>query len=419
MGDDRVVSLGRQSRIEDALTELLRQKAGELLQAAVQAECAQYLAQFVDHRDGQGRQGVVRNGYLPEREVLTGIGPVAVKVPRVRDRTGGEARFESKLVPTYVRRAASVDAVLPWLYLRGISQAQIGPALEALVGTEAANLSAPVISRLKREWQDEHARWSEADLSKDRWVYIWVDGVYSSVRGDHERLCALVVIGVNERGQKRFLAIEDGIRESKQSWREVLLGLKRRGLVAPRLAVGDGALGFWAAAEEELPSTKPQRCWVHKTANVLNYLPKTAQPKAKAALQDIWMAETRQSARTTFDQFVTIYGAKYPKATDCLRKDRDALLAFYDFPAEHWVHLRTTNPIESTFATIRHRTKRVKGAFSPQTLMAMMFKLAVTAEKSFRRIKGFNWMADVIRGVPFVDGVRQNEDQDQQRRAAA
>ena len=419
MGDDRVVSLGRQSQTEDALTELLREKASELLQAAVQAECETFLALLADRRDDQGRQGVVRNGYLPEREVLTGIGPVAVKVPRVRDRTGDQAHFESKLVPTYVRRAASVDAVLPWLYLRGISQAEIGPALEALVGADAANLSAPVISRLKRSWQDAHARWSQADLSKDHWVYIWVDGVYSSVRGDNERLCALVVIGVNERGQKRFLAIEDGIRESKQSWSEVLLGLKRRGLAAPRLAVGDGALGFWAAAEEVFGSMVAQRCWVHKTGNILNYLPKFAQPKAKAALQDIWMAETRADAHMAFDQFVTTYGAKYSKATDCLLKDREPLLAFYDFPAEHWVHLRTTNPIESTFATIRHRTKRVKGAFSPQTLMAMMFKLAVTAEQSFRRIKGFNWMADVIRGVPFVDGIRKQDEKDQQRRAAA
>ena len=419
MGNDRVVSLVRQSQIEDPMTALLRDKASELLQAAIQAECAEFLARFAQQRDERGRQAVVRNGYLPEREVLTGIGPVAVKVPRVRDRTGGEARFESKLVPAYVRRAASVDAALPWLYLRGISQADVGPALQALVGQDVANLSAPVISRLKRSWQDEHARWSKGDLSKERWVYLWVDGIYSSIRGDHERLCALVVIGVNERGQKRFLAIEDGVRESKQSWREVLLGLKRRGLVDPRLAVGDGALGFWAAAEEVFPTTLVQRCWVHKSANVLNYLPKSVQFKAKAALQNIWMAETRRSAHEAFDQFMTTYGAKYPKATECLRKDRESLLAFYDFPAEHWVHLRTTNPIESTFATIRHRTKRVKGAFSAQTLMAMVFKLAIAAEHSFRRIKGFDWMADVIRGVPFVDGVKSTREQDQPRRAAA
>lgn len=418
MGDDKVVLLRSQSEIEDPLTELLREKASELLQAAVQAECEVFLRRFTGRRDDQGRQGVVRNGYLPERAVLTGIGPIAVKVPRVRDRTGGGARFESSLVPAYVRRAASVDAALPWLYLRGISQADIGPALKELVGPDAANLSAPVISRLKRVWLDEHARWAKADLSRDRWVYVWADGVYSSIRGDNERLCALVVIGVNERGQKRFLAIEDGVRESKQSWREVLLGLQLRGFKPPRLAVGDGALGFWAAAEEILPETVAQRCWVHKMANVLNYLPKSVQPKAKAAMQEIWMAETRDKAHSAFDQFVTTYSAKYPKAADCLQKDRHALLAFYDFPAEHWVHLRTTNPIESTFATIRHRTKRVKGAFSQQTLMAMIFKLAIAAEQSFRRIKGFDWLADVVRGVQFVDGVRK-QDQDQQRQAAA
>ncbi len=264
MGDDKVVLLRSQSEIEDPLTELLREKASELLQAAVQAECEVFLGRFTGRRDDQGRQGVVRNGYLPERVVLTGIGPIAVKVPRVRDRTGGGARFESSLVPAYVRRAASVDAALPWLYLRGISQADIGPALKELVGPDATNLSAPVISRLKRVWLDEHARWAKADLSRDRWVYVWADGVYSSIRGDNERLCALVVIGVNERGQKRFLAIEDGVRESKQSWREVLLGLQRRGFKPPRLAVGDGALGFWAAAEEILPETVAQRCWVHR-----------------------------------------------------------------------------------------------------------------------------------------------------------
>jgi transposase-like protein len=400
------------------LTELLRQKASELLQAAVQAECEQFLARFAHLRDQDGRHGVVRNGYLPERSVLTGIGPVPVKVPRVRDRIDAGARFESSLVPAYVRRAASVDAALPWLYLRGISQAEVGPALKALVGADAANLSGPVISRLKRSWADEHAHWQAGDLSRDQWVYLWVDGVYSNIRGDNERVCALVVIGVNERGQKRFLAIEDGVRESTQSWREVLLKLKARGMNLPRVAVGDGALGFWAAAGEVFPTTRPQRCWVHKMANVLNYLPKTAQPKAKKAMQEIWMAETRESAMAAFDLFVKTFEPKYPKAVSCLTKDREALLTFYDLPAEHWVHLRTTNPIESTFATIRHRTKRVKGAFSAHTLMAMMFKLAIAAEQSFRRIKGFHWMADVIHGVPFKDGIRQ-EIQDQPRRAVA
>ncbi len=418
MGNDKVVSLRSQSEIEDPLTQLLREKASELLQAAVHAECEEFLARFAERRDDQGRHAVVRNGHLPERAVLTGIGPVAVKVPRIRDRAGVGARFESRLVPAYVRRAASVDAVLPWLYLRGISQADVGPALQALVGADAANLSAPVIGRLKRGWTEEHANWHATDLSRDEWVYLWVDGVYSNIRGDNDRVCALVVIGVNERGQKRFLAIEDGVREAKQSWREVLLKLKSRGVTMPKVAVGDGALGFWAAAGEVFPQTRPQRCWVHKMGNVLNYLPKTTQPKAKKAMQEIWMAETRESACAAFDLFVKTYEPKYPKAAECLAKDRDALMTFYDFPAEHWIHLRTTNPIESTFATIRHRTKRVKGAFSSQTLMAMMFKLAITAEQSFRRIKGFHWMADVIHGVQFKDGIKQ-ENQEQQRRAVA
>jgi transposase-like protein len=260
---------------------------------------------------------------------------VGVKVPRVKDRTGQGIRFESKLVPPYVRRAASVDAVLPWLYLRGIAQADVGPALQVLVGSGAANLSAPVISRLKQSWAGEYANWSKSDLSHERWVYIWIDGIYSGVRAADHRLCALVVVGVNERGKKHFLAIEDGMRESKQSWREVLLGLKARGMVAPKAAVGDGALGFWAAIDEVFPQTCHQRCWVHKMANVLNYLPRSVQGKAKGGLQAIWMAETRAQAQHAFDTFLLTYQANYPKATDCLAKDREVLLAFYDFPAEH------------------------------------------------------------------------------------
>jgi transposase-like protein len=341
--------------------------------------------------------------------VLTGLGEIAVKVPRVRDRTGSGIRFESKLVPKYVRRANSVDAVLPWLYLRGISQADIGPALEALLGPKVANLSSGVISKLKQTWCDEYTLWSRRDLGSERWVYMWVDGVYSGVRAEDHRLCALVVVGVNERGQKQFLAIEDGMRESKQSWREVLIGMKQRGLQAPHCAVGEGALGFWSALDEIFPETVPQRCWVHKMANVLNYLPRSVQGKAKGALQAIWMAETRADAFKAFDAFLEAYKAKYPKATECLSKDRNELLAFYDFPAEHWVHLRTSNVIESTFATIRHRTDRVKGAFSRKSMLSMLFKLALCAEQGFRRLKGFNWLAEVIRGVKFVDGVKQDQ----------
>ena len=301
MEEDRVISLASQSRLADPLTALLREKASELLQAAIEAECAELLARYEPVRDLNGRKAVVRNGHLPERPVLTGLGPIAVKGPRVRDRTGQGIKFESKLVPHYVRRAASVDAVLPWLYLRGISRADVGPALEALVGPGTGNLSACVIGRLKQTWASEYATWSKGDLSKERWVYVWADGVYSGVRAEDQWLCALIIVGVNERGQKRFLAIEDCVRESKQSWREVLLGLKQRGVEAPKAAVGDGALGFWAALEEVFPQTRrQQRCWVHKMTNVLNYLLKSLQGKAKSGLQAIWMAETRTQACTAF-----------------------------------------------------------------------------------------------------------------------
>jgi putative transposase len=418
MNDDRVVSIGSQSALSDPLTELLREKAVELLQAAVNAECADFLSRFAEERDRGGRCTLVRNGYLPARSIVTGIGPVSVTVPRVRDRTGQGIRFESKLVPTYVRRAKSIDALLPWLYLRGISQADTGPALEALVGKDVANLSGAVVGKLKRRWADEYATWSKGDLSKERWVYLWADGIYSGIRAEDQKLCALIVIGVNERGQKRFLAIEDGVRESKQSWHEVLIGLQARGLVAPQVAIGDGALGFWAAIDEVFPSTRSQRCWVHKTANVLNYLPRSVQAKAKAGLQAIWMAESRAQASKALEAFIATYGAKYPKAAECLAKDREALMAFYDFPAEHWVHLRTSNVIESTFATIRHRTKRVKGAFSRTSLLSMLFKLATCAESSFRRLKGFDWLAQVISGVQFVDGIKQDNNNQQQKAAA-
>jgi transposase-like protein len=409
MDKDVVVSLESQSRVSDPLSEFLREKASLLLQAAIEEECEELLSRYDGVSDLQGRRGVVRNGYLPERQIVTGLGPVPVKVPRVRDRTGEGVRFESRLAPQYVRRAASIDAVLPWLYLRGISQADVGPALEALLGPKVASLSSGVVGKLKQGWLDEYRAWNKRDLSNERWVYVWADGVYSGVRAEDHRLCALVVVGVNERGQKQFLAIEDGMRESKQSWREVLLALKGRGMCAPCIATGDGALGFWSAIDEVFPETVHQRCWMHKTVNILNYLPRSVQPKAKSAIQAIWMADTRANAQRAFDLFLETYGAKYPKATECLAKDRQPLLAFYDFPAEHWVHLRTSNVVESTFATIRHRTSRVKGAFSRTSLLSMLFKLALCAETSFRRLKGFNWLAEVIRGVKFADGVKQDQ----------
>ncbi len=392
--------------MEDSLTELLRNGAQRLIQQAVEAELVELLDCHAEERDAQGRAAVVRNGYLPEREVLTGVGPVKVRVPKVRSRSGEPVVFRSSLVPPYVRRARTLDAALPWLYLKGISTGQMAEALEVLVGPDARGLSASVISRLKTQWREEYESWHRRRLERDRWVYWWADGIYSGLRAEGSRLCLLVVVGVNDRGEKHFLALEDGVRESTQSWREVLLDLKARGVrVAPKLATGDGALGFWAAMAEVFPETRHQRCWVHKTANVLNYLPKSVQAKAKRALHEIWMAPTRADAERAFDQFIAIYEAKYPKAVECLVRDHEALLAFYDFPAEHWVHLRTTNPIESTFGTIRHRTDRAKGCVTRETMLTFVYKLAMCAQKRWRRIRGFNHLAKVITGVRFQDGI--------------
>ena len=414
-----VVSLEKRGSFRDELTDLLRTGARELIADAVEAELAVLLSEHAERRLPDGRSALVRNGYQPEREIVTGIGPVAVRIPRVRSRDGSPVTFRSALVPPYVRRSASLDAAIPWLYLKGVAAGEMSEALAALVGPDAKGLSPNVVSRLKREWEEEHRAWSRRDLSGDRWVYLWADGIHSGLRKTSERLCVLVIIGVDERGEKHLLAVEDGVRESTQSWREVLLDLKRRGLVdPPKLAVGDGAIGFWEALEEVYGSTRAQRCWVHKTKNVLNYLPKSSQAKAKQALHEIWMAETREKAEKAFDSFLETYEAKYPKAAHCLLKDRVELLAFYDFPAEHWVHLRTTNPIESTFATIRHRTARTKGCVSRNTMLAMIFKLGTCAQRRWRRLRGFDKVAKVIRDVRFVDGIEQTEDADQTRNAA-
>ena len=410
MSQDTVVRLRKKDEVVDPLTELLREGAQRLISQAVNAELALFLEGHAGRLDEAGRRAVVRNGYLPEREVLTGIGPVKVEVPKVRDRLGAGTGFRSGLVPPYVRRARSVEAVLPWLYLKGVSTGNMREALGALLGEQARGLSAPVISRLKAGWTKEYEVWRRRLMGKERWVYLWADGIYSSLRAEETRCCLLVVIGVNERGQKRFLAIEDGVRESTESWHAVLSDLKRRGLkLAPKLAVGDGALGFWGALAEVFPETRQQRCWVHKSVNVLNYLPKAAQPKAKSMLHEIWMAETRAQAERAFECFLATYSAKYPKAAECLAKDRKSLLAFYDFPAEHWLHLRTTNPIESSFATIRHRSDRTQGCVSRSTLLGLVFKLALSAEKGWHRLRGFECLAEVVRGVKFVDGVRQEK----------
>lgn len=405
MSKNNVVDLAGRGQVVDPLTELLRAGAEQLIYQAVEAELQELLADHAERRTEDGRAGVVGNGHLPARQLQTGLGAVTVEIPKVRAKTGAPVTFRSALVPPYVRKTRSLEAALPWLYLKGVSSGEMGEALKVLVGPQATGLSASTVSRLKQVWAEEYRGWCEERLDKDRWVYMWADGVYSGLRAEQTKLCALVVIGVNERGQKRFLAIEDGVRESTQSWREVLLKLKARGMNVPELAIGDGAMGFWAALEEVYPETGQQRCWMHKTMNVLNGLPKSAQPKAKQALHGIWQAPTRAEAEKGFDLFIRTYEPKYPKAALCLQKDREELLAFYDFPAQHWQSIRTSNPIESTFGTIRHRTKRAKGCLSRDGMLHMMFKLGRCAEKTWRRLRGFDYLAKVVTGIQFRDGV--------------
>ena len=409
MTDTNVLQLSQPGGFSDPLTEVLRNGARALLAQAVEAEVAALLGVHAGELTADGRQRLVRHGFLPKREIMTGIGPVAVRCPRVRDRVGlgsQRIRFSSAILPPYARRSKNLEVLLPILYLKGISTGQFEEALVALLGKDAGGLSASTIARLKEAWSEEHARWSERDLSAKRYVYFWVDGIHVQARLEDDAQCLLVIIGATPDGKKELVGLIDGVRESGQSWRELLLDLKRRGLtIAPELAVADGALGFWQAIEEVWPQTRAQRCWVHKTANVLNKLPKSQQAKAKRALQEIWMAETKRDALVAFDAFVETWGVKYDKAVECLIKDRDVLLTFYDFPAEHWKHLRTTNVIESSFATIRHRTVRSKGCLSNKTALAMIFKLAEAAEKSWRRLDGHNQLPKVILGIKFADGL--------------
>jgi len=407
--ETNVFQLSQPGAFGDRLTEVVRNGARALLAQAVEAEVAALLSMHADKLTDDGRQRLVRHGHLPEREIMTGVGPVAVRCPRVRDRVGegGERiRFSSALLPPYARRSKSLEVLIPVLYLKGISTGDFEEALAALLGKDAGGLSASTIGRLKEAWTEEHARWSKRDLAAKRYVYFWVDGIHVQARLEEAAQCLLVIIGATPEGKKELVGLTDGVRESAQSWREMLLDLKRRGLsMGPELAIADGALGFWQAVEEVWPQTRGQRCWVHKTANVLNKLPKSQQPKAKRALQEIWMAATKNDALVAFDAFVETWGVKYDKAVECLIKDRDALLAFYDFPAEHWKHLRTTNVIESSFATVRHRTVRSKGCLSNRTALAMIFKLAEAAEKSWRRLNGHNQLPKIIIGIKFADGI--------------
>ena len=410
--DTEIIALRQPESVDDPLTEIARDGARRMLAAALRAEADAFIDQYSKEVLPYGRQRVVRHGYGPERSVQTGIGALDVRRPKVRDRAAGsddeKVRFTSAILPKWARRSKSLDALLPVLYLRGISTGDFQEALAALLGADAPNLSPSVISRLTGEWQKEYDRWQRRDLSARRYDYIWADGVYLQARMEPQAECILVILGATPEGKKELVGFQVGVRESAQSWRELLVDIKARGLsVPPEVAVGDGAMGFWKALDEVFPGTRHQRCWVHKTANVLNKFPKSMQPAVKAGLREIWQAETRAAAGAAMDIFAKKYGVKYEKAVTCLTKDRDALLAFYDFPADHWDHLRTGNPIESVFATVRHRTVRTKGALSQKTAKLMVFKLVQTAAKTWRRLKGANRLPMVIEGVTFTDGVAE------------
>jgi len=392
------------------LEELARKGAREMLAKAMELEVTEFVEKHKDKVDEDGRRLVVRNGYMDEREIITGIGPVAIKQPRIDDRKLGELekqRFSSKILPRHMRRVPSVNNLIPVLYLKGVSTGDFSEALEAILGREAPGLSATNIVRMKSGWEQEYRSWCRRDLSEKRYVYFWADGIHVNVRLDEERSCILVIMGADEEGNKELVTVSDGYRESKASWREIMLDLKRRGLEeGPKLAIGDGALGFWAALREVFPGpmTREQRCWFHKSGNILDKLPKSVQSKAKAMIREMWQAPTKEDAFSAYRHFVDAWHDKYPKAVECLRKDEEVLFTFYDFPAAHWAHIRTTNPIESTYATVRHRTKRTKGCGSRTATLTMVWKLAMEAQKTWRRLMGYEQITLVMEGRRFVDG---------------
>ena len=405
-----VVPLRHPDEIDDPLTNILRTGARQLLAQAVEIEAETFLAAMKDLKLADGRDRVVRHGHGPTRTIQTGIGPVDVNRVKLRDRgaasDGERIRFTSAILPLWARRTRSLDALLPVLYLRGISTGDFQEALTGLLGKNAPNLSPAVISRLTAEWQGEYERWHNRDLSARRYVYVWADGVFLQARMEDHGECMLVLIGATPEGKKELIGFQVGVRESTQSWRELMIDVKRRGLqIAPEIAVGDGALGFWKALDEVFPGTRHQRCWVHKTVNVLNKVALSVQANMKKDLREVHRAPSRASADAAIDVFSEKYGAKYGKAVECLTKDRAALLAFYDFPAEHWDHLRTSNPTESVFATVRHRTVRTKGSLSPTTAKLMVFKLVIAASNTWRRLKGTNQLPKLIAGVRFTDGI--------------
>jgi putative transposase len=393
----------------DLLERLAREGARNALQLALEEEVSRFLERFHHLRDNKGRRIAVRNGYLPERMILSGIGPLTIRQPRVDDRKLRETeegeRFSSAILPRFMRRMPSLNALIPLLYLKGISTGDMGETLEAILGEGAKGLSATNVTRMKQGWEEEHRQWSRRSLEGKEYVYVWADGIYVNVRLDDERSCLLILMGATREGKKELIAVSDGYRESKASWREMLLDLKGRGLkMAGKLAIGDGALGFWGALEEVFPGVKRQRCWVHKTANVLDKLPKAVQSKAKGMLHNMYQAPTKKEALKAYDHFIASFKDKYPKAVECLEKDKEVLFTFYDFPAAHWLHIRTTNPIESTFATVRLRTAKTKGCGSRSATLSMVFKLCLEAEKSWRRLDGTKWIVDVLDGKRFVDG---------------
>ena len=412
--DPEVLAFRRQFDDRSPLDQIVQEGARRMLQAAIDAEVETFIEGHQDRRDSDGRRLVVKNGHLPDRKILTGAGAIQVSQGRVRDNSPDpedRVQFSPGVLPVYLRRTAAIEELIPWLYLKGISTSDFGEALQALVGEKAKGLSANVVVRLKEQWATEYDEWMKRDLSGKQYVYVWADGIHVKVRLEddaNKKQCLLVLMGATADGKKELIAVLDGYREAEQSWSELLLDLKHRGLqTAPKIAVGDGALGFWAALRKVFPETKEQRCWVHKTANMLNKMPKSVQPRAKGDIHEVWQAETRADAETALDHFLEKYDAKYPKACECLRKDRDALLTFYDFPAEHWAHLRTTNPIESTFATIRLRHRRTKGNGTRRASLAMMFKLAQSASRKWRRLRGHEKITLVIEGRSFKDGIVQ------------
>ena len=409
MGKETTTEMTFQEECESwsILEKVLREGARRMLKQALENEIEEYLMKH-SQIDENGHRLVVRNGYHPQRNIVTGIGPMTIKAPRVDDRKIDPERknpFTSAILPRYLRKIPSIDNLLPVLYLKGVSTSGFQDALASILGEGAKGLSAANIVRLKKSWEDDFNTWNHRDLSDKKYAYIWVDGIHFNVRLEDDRCCILVIVGADENGNKELIAVESGYRESTLSWKEMLLSIRHRGLQeATKLAIGDGALGFWKALDEVFPQTKRQRCWVHKTANILDKMPKSVQPKAKALIHDMYMADTEEKAQNAYKHFISVYEAKYPKATECLKKDQDDLFQFYSFPGIHWIHIRTTNPIESTFATVRLRTKRTKGCGSRIATLTMAWKLCCEAEKTWKKMKGYKLIPKVIQGVFCKDG---------------